>query len=375
LNFDKCHGFSRGYLLEQSRELPDLKICWIIPEIVRQERQFQMLQEAFRFLPTIERIERLLGHNLNITRDILEIRVREAIDRQIEQYGIAIQSPDLANVDWKRLIEDASYRRPPFEPGAKEKGFKDAIILETFVQIVAAAPVSPSIARIILVSNDESVRYAASARLSKPNNVHILESVDALRGLINTLGSAVDEEYIEAIKNKAAEMFIKAEDQNSLYYKAKIGASIDQEIQRAGFQLPARADKYSIETLDYSAPRFIKKLRQRIYWSTRFEARLKASKSALLDSVVYHVPLIKSAKEETPLSALDITEHGWLNKSGGPYDLWKLPGDRPLFQTEDLLVAYGTARIDVEWSLAIATSGGLTKPKLETVRFVEVVWE
>lgn len=131
-----------GSLIEQHRALPDLTIHWIIPEIVRQERQFQMLQAALQFLPAIEKIERLLGHNLNITRDILEMRVREAIDRQIDQYGITIQSLNPSNVDWKRLIDDASYRRPPFEPGDKEKGFKDAIIIETFVQIVAISPAS-----------------------------------------------------------------------------------------------------------------------------------------------------------------------------------------------------------------------------------------
>jgi hypothetical protein len=30
---------------------------------------------------------------------------------------------------------------------------------------------------------------------------------------------------------------------------------------------------------------------------------------------------------------------------------------------------------DVSWSLAVATTGKLTKPKLESVTFVEIVWD
>jgi hypothetical protein len=39
------------------------------------------------------------------------------------------------------------------------------------------------------------------------------------------------------------------------------------------------------------------------------------------------------------------------------------------------LVGYGTAHLDVAWSLAVTTSGMLTKPKLESVAFVEAVWD
>src|ERR1700722_2958937 len=61
-------------LIEQNSKPSDLTIRWIVPEIVRHERHFQMLQAALQMLPTIERLERLLGHNLNITKEILDTR-------------------------------------------------------------------------------------------------------------------------------------------------------------------------------------------------------------------------------------------------------------------------------------------------------------
>ncbi len=50
---------------------PDLDILWYLPEIVRHERQYQMQAEALKFRPAINRIERLLGHNLALTDAVL----------------------------------------------------------------------------------------------------------------------------------------------------------------------------------------------------------------------------------------------------------------------------------------------------------------
>ncbi len=118
-----------------------------------------------------------------------------------------------------------------FNMGEKEKGFRDAVILETFVQIVSGSPTSPATARVVLVSNDQLLRKAAEARLCASTNVHILESVDALKGLINILASTVDEEFIAAIRDKAEHLFYKPNDKSTLYYKASVGAALNQALK------------------------------------------------------------------------------------------------------------------------------------------------
>jgi hypothetical protein len=231
-------------LISQNSSLPDLTIRWIVPEVVRHERQFQMQQAALQMLPTIERLERLLGHNLNITREILDARVNEAVDRQVQEHGITVQPLSSTDVDWPRVILDASYRRPPFQLGEKEKGFRDALILETFLQIVQSSPASRSIVRLALVSADQLLRDAAQSRLASATNVHILESVDALKDLINTVGSSVDEQFIAAIKERAAGIFFKSGDEGTLYYKASVGTKLDQALGSASIKLPADAYRY-----------------------------------------------------------------------------------------------------------------------------------
>ena len=95
-------------LIAQTSNLPDLTIHWIVPEVVRHERQFQMQEGASQFLPTIEKLQRLLGVNLNITKEILDSRVKETVERQVQEHGIVVQALISADVDWPRVILDAS---------------------------------------------------------------------------------------------------------------------------------------------------------------------------------------------------------------------------------------------------------------------------
>jgi PIN domain len=126
-------------LIDQNSNIPDRTIRWTVPEVVRHERQYQMPDKAYEMLPTIQRLERLLGHNLNITKEILDARVKEVVDHQVQQYHINVRTLDPAGVDWPRVMLDAAYRKPPFQSGEKEKGFRDALILETFMQIVGSS--------------------------------------------------------------------------------------------------------------------------------------------------------------------------------------------------------------------------------------------
>jgi hypothetical protein len=371
-------------LIAHTSSVPDLTIKWIVPEVVRHERQFQMQQSAAQMLPTIARLERLLGHNLNITKEILDARVKETVDRQVQEHSIALQTLNSNDVDWPRLILDASYRRPPFQPGEKEKGFRDALILETFLQIVRDSPTSRSVARLALVSGDQLLRDAAALRLPLPTNVYLLESVDALKDLINTIGSAVDENFIAAIKERAAGVFFKQGDENTLYYKESVAAKLQLALKGPSLNLPAGADKYEVDKWTIGAPGFVKKQRQRIYWATRFEGSLHALKSAPRPDWI------------TGGTGFTLADFSNLNPSnlimyGGGYPATAVPisafaeRTRPtegfvqpigsvLAGGEDKIIAHGTATLNAVWSLAVTTSGKLTKPQLESVDFIEIVW-
>ena len=86
---------SENYLVQHSvanliREstFPDLEIQWYLPESVRHERQYQMQKAALTLMPHIERVERLLGHNLAITHEILLSSVEKVVSQRQEELNL-----------------------------------------------------------------------------------------------------------------------------------------------------------------------------------------------------------------------------------------------------------------------------------------------
>lgn len=368
----------------------DLKVKWVVPEVVRHERQFQMLEEAQRLLPPIEKLERLLGHNLNITASILEERVRAAVDRQVQEHALTVRALDTTRVDWTWLMHAAAYRKPPFQSGEKEKGFRDALILETFSQIVSEAPARRAAPRIALVSGDQLLRAAAAERTAAVSNVHVLESLEELKGLLNTLASSVDEQFIESIKAAASVLFHRPKDLGSLYYRESVGSRALESLSDSGFKLPSGAERYVVDKYVIGTSAFLKKEGQRIHWSTRLDLRLRAMRSFPRDtwastSNVYMAPQTSASSITVPWvgnpSSNSLTLGAMMSP---PLTLTTRPVAEATWQVGNVTlgdaaseqqVGRGVASVDVMWSVAIATSGKLVKPQLEGVTFVEVVWE
>jgi hypothetical protein len=215
-------------------------------------------------------------------------------------------------------------------------------------------------------------------------NVHILESIDALKGLINTLGSSVDEQFIAAIRERATEAFFKPKDESTLYYKASVGTALNDELAKAKIKVPDAADKYSVEKWTINPPRFVKKQSQRIYWTSRFEAKLKALKSAPAPQWLTQPPHIVTSTTEldvskrpawssglTLSSLMNLPSSAVIQSSSGGWS----PNQIVISGVDDQFVAFGTASLDVGWSVAVTTSGGLTKLQVESIAFVEMIWE
>ena len=369
-------------LIEQHRALPDLRISWYLPSVVRDERHFQMLAEASKFLEPVAKLERLLGHNLNITPDILDLRVRETIEKQIAEYDLTILPFDSSTVDWHRLISDAAFRRPPFQTGDKEKGFRDAIILESFLQLQTSAPTSATSCRLVLVTNDELLRTAAAERTDSAANVHILDSIDALKGLISTLGSAVDESFIADIVPKAERIFYIPNDEDTLYYKWGIHQTLTTTLNTAAVALPALADRYTVDKWSIARPRFLKKQGQRLSWVSRFSARIKATRDVRVTKWQQPSNIVLPSSGSTLVfgaqqpSAFSLPStynlQPWVFSQppeGGSYldPVINYPQESP--------VATGTATLDVTWTVSVTTRHALKSPQLDSCTFVDAVWD
>ena len=177
-------------LIQKNSNHADLKVEWLLPETVRHERQFQMNQWGEELLPPLQRLERLLGHGLGITKEVIEQRINEAVESQLSNTGLTVLLLDVNRVDWNRLMLDAAYRLPPFQAGP-EKGFRDALVVESFTQLVEDSPKSPQSCRVALVTGDKLMTESVNTRIGSASNVRILPSLEELQSLISTLVAEV----------------------------------------------------------------------------------------------------------------------------------------------------------------------------------------
>lgn len=337
--------------------ISDIKIEWLIPSIVVDERRFQMYKKALELLPQIRRMERLLGHNLNITEEIAKQRVDAAITKQLESLGLATIVCDNNKVVWKEIISRACFRLPPFEDNDREKGFRDAIIGQSFMQLVEKAPSTPSVCRLVLLSSDAKLGEYVSDKLVDAANVKIFKNIEELKGLLDTLVSAVKEELIDAIKPKCNALFFVPNVEDCMFVKHKIRDSIESKFAVELAQIPESSTSRENGTWYISSSRFSSKKGQRITWKSRIEVvsrGLKEESTSYLQDLAYP----QSSSVNSGLSALYSLAQGYANSN-----------------KKKIIVQSGRTVFDITWSVQLTTNNKLRLPRIDSIEFIEIDWK
>lgn len=353
---------------------PDLKVSWYLPEVVILERRYQMVKKGFELLPSVQRLETLLGHNLNITSQIIENRVDDAIQRALKQLNLGLARLSCDQVDWGRLIQDATFRRPPFDTGEKEKGFRDAVIVESFLQLVDASPSTPRICRVSLLTGDKLISDAVTSRTASHQNVRILGTLDELKSLINTLVAAVSEEVVARIREQAGKYFFVPKQEDTLYYTEGIRKKITDRFPKELAETPSGADRRENGTWFIGSPGFTKKEGQRITWSTTVEVEAKAFKR---QPTAFHGGL-RLPSEGPPVLGLGSLLAPTLSPEQGEQkeDINRRFMDLFTGKTAaEALVAEGRSFFAVIWSHLVSTNQKFRSPKIDDIRFLKTDWE
>jgi hypothetical protein len=369
---------------------PDLEILWYLPDIVRHERQYQMRKRALELLPPVAKVERLLGHNLAITEEILLDAVEKSVSLRREELGLLSLALDNSKVDWNRVGLDAVYRRPPFQDGEKEKGFRDCMILESFLQLVADSPKAASACRIVLLTGDKLLNQAVQARNTGWTNISVLASLDELRGLINTLVSEVDEEFLALLRPKAGDLFFEKDERSTLLYKEEIVKKLKEKFAAELADVPPGATTRTNGTWTVNPPNFVKKTGRRIQWASRISIEAEASKPATqpraAEAAVFSPVTAGAGFLNTYISAKGTISNlhpeqnaaVWLPNSGiasiqpnlQAQDLWTVGTMTPTITTHK-----GTDVYEVLWSADVTTSHDLRRPSIDELKHLEPVWE
>lgn len=366
---------------------PDLDIIWHIPEVVRHERQYQMQTEALKLRGPINRIERLLSHNLALTDQALLDHVKTKIDEAKHRLGLQELALDQASVDWAAVIHAAEYRIPPFEGGDKEKGFRDALIAETFLQLVASSPKTPAICRVVLVTSDLLLSQAVNDRLASYANASVLASIEELKGLINTIVSNVGEEFISQLLPKATRLFfVSADDENTLYYKEKVSEKLTSKFASVLEERPEGATFRRNATWYIGRPNFSRKEGRRVSWISRVEIEAEAGSTTKEEDKTGSTSFVTVGPNAqyflpnaNPLSNVATVGPANLSTDSGSYfyghnyynTLASLAGP-----AEKRVVTHkGKDVFEVLWSTEVTMAKELKKPNIEDIRHVAITWQ
>ena len=373
-------------LIADYSNVTDLTVTWFLPRTVVWEREYQMKDRAFGLLPTIEKLEKLLGHKLSITKEIIHSRVKDTIQKQISALRLNIIDLDVESVDWELIITNSLFRNPPFEKGDKEKGFRDSLVAESFLQLVEESPSTARYCRLVLLTRDGLLMDHLRARTKNNKNVKFLLDISDLKTLINTLASQVTEALIEKVLPKAAMYFFELNVKTSLFYQEKLEDAINNKFKDKLSEVCEGADFRENGTWYVYRPQFISKSGQRITWSTAINVVSKCLKYKRTSPAIPSEgpPTFFPAQYTLPSGSSGLFSGAQYTLPSGSSGLFSgaqytLPsGSSGLLggiSGEKLeLVADGRTTFEVTWSVLVSTNLKLRNAKIENISFLEIDW-
>lgn len=282
---------SRDFSIFWEDNSDKFEIELILPEVVIGELLYHhtssvevtIIRINEQFINISKYADKKYKHNLNLQRVQNEIKAK--FDIWISKLPADIVETPVDQINWKRVVQDAIWRRPPFikHPDRRiEKGFRDALILETVVFIANSRPNM----NIAFVCKDKALRSAAKDRLEEKNHCSVYETFDELSSLLRQLDEKITNEFLEAIQERAEQKFFSFNDESCLFIKENIHNKIRKSYKRefaskvaimsllsidqlgTPFSNNENWEEASNEKIDISAPKFLERLENYYTWDS-----------------------------------------------------------------------------------------------------------
>lgn len=236
-------GFTKA--LKELFEHGDVQL--FVPSIVKGELVAQRLRTAIRLrnelLGKIETIKAITGFDrwgdFQCNDDELRARIKQKFDQWVDENGVTTieARPDL--IDWAALIKGAVYRLPPFEPAeddtekeSSEKGFKDALILETLVQIEN----DNASHSVVLITKDKLLREAALGRMKSRL---VFDSISSFKAHLIQLRDQNSESFALSVAQAARDAWDTSKQPN-LFDQLKVAEHVQNEFAATLANPPVR---------------------------------------------------------------------------------------------------------------------------------------
>jgi hypothetical protein len=223
----------------------------IVPDVVRGELLFQQttsacksLTKANTYFAELSRVtEKKYSHR--VTEEKVTKHVAERFERWLDSKHGEVKRSPLTEIDWGKLIQCAVWRKPPFtfDPQAKtEKGFRDALVLETVAAICRESTGQESIA---FICADNLLRKASEERLSSVKHLTVYESLLEFESFIQLTQQNLTDEFVKGILFRARAKFFKPRNRECLFYKADLRRTLINKYKKE-LEAPSEPFTYAV---------------------------------------------------------------------------------------------------------------------------------
>jgi len=218
--------------IDEIRGEIDLKL--FVPSIVKEELIFQIFDKSYSNIGEIERridkISRIVNKKFshNAKSKIIKACIVSNVNEAFKKNDLAIKKAPIKKLDWKKAINDAIWREPPFERVKKnnydlEKGFKDYIIMHTVINDFLKQKKSINV---VFLTNDKKLIEGIDKNIGRRENFSVYSEVDEFITLVKLKINEFDNVFIKKILPKASKKFFDENNDKSLYFKHSIQSEI-----------------------------------------------------------------------------------------------------------------------------------------------------
>jgi hypothetical protein len=250
-----------------------LKLRWLVPEMVRLEREQQMREESLKLLRAKANFEFLTQTTFPVTTELIEQRVAEASARQMAETGLKPLRLKDRHIDWALLFADAAARRGLFAEGdvEGEKGFRDRIIAETFLQLPPKSERGRP-QRIFFVTDDKGLMDYVQERMGQRADVSVIRNINEMANELNTLNAGLQEQAVAGYRAEAEALFGGPQSKGGLYGQLELQKKLEVKFATLLALVPEGALSRSLAQWSVRQPTFIASKGNQIHFESQVVA-------------------------------------------------------------------------------------------------------
>jgi len=217
----------------------DSKLDLVIPEVVMGEILFQQSTSAIKLMnkaaTNIKEISSITNFDYShrITASKIKSQIKKRLNKWAKAHKSTVIATPITKINWVEIIQNSIWRTPPFESDAKnptnEKGFRDALILETVTEYCHS---NTDDCQIAFICNDHLLRKTTAKKLKGEERFSVYESIDDFESYLKLQHEELTDKFIKSILQRASRKFFQLNNTNCLFAKEKIRQRIIAKYER-----------------------------------------------------------------------------------------------------------------------------------------------